>query len=989
MMQSTFEPSPPPSADLHAVERNLQRERRVFSMVILLLALMVIAIAAGTVLVLLNASLRAQEQVARLYEQGVVDAVLERRSTLTATNLILELRANGTFPVSHGRPAGNLCRQVSPFSPPDDILQQSCDQSVRTLTAASQKPSIEMISIANGATYRYEAEDPSGSGARPVLPPMPSSAIISTVLERFRSHDPDLLQAAREKRVIWGGIPGRAAGDDPEMIGASLVAKGDTLYAIVLTRIPLRELLRPAGPNLSIPEPIVVDSLGMPLVATSARAGAQRLDVRLEAQPDGLFHWVPDYGWALRRPPLVADFGHLIFALPVGHQFHEMTDELIVIGLVAAVLIALLFAMYRYWNYRFLTGAYAEAARAQRLLYEAKLASDAAAKARVAFFASMSHEIRTPLASLLGNMELVAMGALEPEQRARMSAMQVSAEGLLQIVNDVLDFSRIDVGALSLAEEPVSVTELLGRMAIAHAPLAGQRKLGFFAVYGQGLPARLELDPVRVAQIVGNLLGNAFKFTQQGKIVLRAQRVDENLEIVVSDTGIGIPEAYKDRLFQPFSQVDNNRLAQAPGTGLGLSICLRLVERMEGRITLDSTLGVGTRVTVRLPLRASGTVPARPNLPPNRTLVLSREPECLEGLLCHFDWGACQPSARTDMDEPVDVDRHDCLLVTEEFDPGQVMAWWPKPASIVWLKQLGPLVETARQDGGREVSAYSLPGIHAATLAAVTRVQAPQGAGASLVVSTKQKRPPAPLAGRVALVAEDNLLNRCLLRDQLRALGARVVEASNGSVAMAALLKHDVDAVLTDIDMPVMNGFDLLRAIRHAGMQIPVYAVSASARPEDVAEGQAQGFTGYLTKPVSLAALASVLACAGTPAGRMHAEDGVTAGTLVDAEHAELPDLPELPVVPAGYVEAFLTQTGADLDECDAIRAGRDVRRLQLLLHRVSGTLAVVGRSQLAELCEDLHDYAADTDGWDEEIELQSGYIAQRLRQLCERLPVA
>ena len=974
MMQSTFEPPPPP--DLHAVERNLQRERRVFSMVILLLVLVVIAVASTTVLVRLNGSLRAQEQVARLYEQGVVDAVLERRSTLTATNLILELRANGTFPVSQGRPSGNLCRQVSPVSPPDDVLQQSCDQSVRTLTAASQKPSIEMISIANGATYRYEAKGESGSEARSVLPLMSSAAIIRTVLERFRSRDVDLLQAAREKRVIWQGIPARAAGDEPEMIGASLVAKGDALYAIVLTRIPLRELLRSAGPNLSIPEPIVFDSLGTPLVATGARAGVQRLDARLEEQQDGLFHWVPGYGWALRRPPLVADFGHLMIALPVGHQFLEMADELIVIGLIAAALIALLFAMYRYWNYRFLTGTYAEAARAQRLLHEAKLASDAAAKARVAFFASMSHEIRTPLASLLGNMELVAMGALEPDQRARLNAMQLSAEGLLHIVNDVLDFSRIDVGALSIAEEPVSVTELLSRIAISHAPLAGQRKLSFLAVYGKGIPARLELDPLRVTQIVSNLLGNAFKFTQVGKIVLRAQWVDEHLEIVVSDTGIGIPAEYKDRLFQPFSQVDNNRLAQAPGTGLGLSICMRLVERMNGRITLDSILGVGTRVTVRLPLRVSDAAPApRLKLPPNRTLVLSREPECLEGLLNHFYWGACPPSSRSDMDEPVDVERYDCLLVTEAFDPTEVFAWWPRPASIVWLKQLGPLVETTRQDGGREVSAYSLSGIHAAVLAVMTEAR-PPGSPARIDGSASHERHPAPLAGRCVLVAEDNLLNRNLLRDQLRALGATVVEASNGSEAMAALSKHGVDAVLTDLDMPVMNGFDLLREMQQAGKRIPVYAVSASALPEDVAEGRARGFTGYLTKPVSLAGLESVLAGVDDPTGMMRAN------TPADDE------LPELPEVPAGYVEAFLTQTEADLDECDAIRAEHDVHRLERLLHRISGTLAVVGRSQLAELCEDLRGYAVDADGWDDEIELQSGYIAQRLRQMCELLAV-
>ncbi|SOZ34927.1 hybrid sensor histidine kinase/response regulator [Cupriavidus neocaledonicus] len=983
MTRSPFEAPAPSPADLHAIERNLQRERRVFAMVVLLLALVVVASAAATALVRLNGSLRAQEQVARLYEQGVVDALLARRSTLAATNLILELHASGTFPAPPSRPAGQFCRQVATAGPPDEVLQRSCDQAVRTLTAASQKPSIEMIALASGAMYRYEAAEPAPAATRAAPPRMPPAAVIAAVLESFRGRDPDLLQAAREKRVIWKGIPAGADGHEPEILGASLVAQGDALYAIVLTRMPLRELLRPAGPNLPIPEPVVFDRAGTPLVAAAARAGMQRLDLRLAQQPDGLFHWVPDYGWALRRPPLVADFGHLIFALPIGHQLGEIAGELSVIGLVAAALIGLLLAMYRYWNYRFLTGTYAESARAQRLLHEARLASDAAARARVAFFASMSHEIRTPLASLLGNLELVAMGALEPAQRARVGAMQMSAEGLLRIVNDVLDFSRIDVGAFSLAEEPVSVTAFFSRIVLAHAPLAGQRKLGLFAVYDTKLPARLELDPVRVTQIVSNLLGNAFKFTPAGKVVLRARWIDGQLEIVVSDTGIGIPEDCKGRLFQPFSQVGDNRLGQARGTGLGLSVCLRLVERMQGHIALDSILGVGTRVTVRLPLRvADAAPPPRPQLPRHRALVLAREAECLEGLLHHFDWGACQPSARTGTDAPVDAERFDCLLVADGFDPVDVIAWWRRPAAIVWLKQSGPLVATTRPDGGTEVSAYSLSGIHAAVMAVVTGMQALPSAGDSRC-GGDAGRVPAPLAGRVALVAEDNLLNRNLLRDQLLALGASVIEADNGNEAMTMLTQHGVDTVLTDIDMPGMNGFDLLGEIRRAGMRIPVYAVSASAQPDDVARGQARGFSGYLTKPVSLAALAAVLARGDGTSGATQRESGAQPDTAADDE---LAGLPELPAVPGEYAEAFLAQTGTDLAQCDAVRAARDLQRLEPLLHRISGTLAVLGGSQLAELCADLRDYVADKEDWDDEIECQSGYIAQRLRLMCEAL---
>ncbi len=309
------------------------------------------------------------------------------------------------------------------------------------------------------------------------------------------------------------------------------------------------------------------------------------------------------------------------------------------------------------------------------------------------------------------------------------------------------------------------------------------------------------------------------------------------------------------------------------------------------------------------------------------------------------------------------------------------MAWWGKPASIVWLKQLGPLVAVMRPDGSLEVSAYSLSGIFAAAQGVITKALPPRHPDGNQSGPARHEASGVPLAGLSVLVAEDNRLNRNLLRDQLQVLGAQVVEAGNGNEALAVLSEQSVDAVLTDIDMPVMNGFDLLREMKRGGPRVPVYAVSASARPEEVAQGRARGFTGYLTKPVSLAALASVLACAAAPAGTTHADEREGPAALPADD-----DLPELPRVPAEYVEAFLAQTRADLDEFDATRTEKDMPRLERLLHRIAGTLAVVGRSGLSELCEELRSYAAEVEGWDDEVGLQSAVIAQGLSQVCERL---
>ncbi|WP_213304308.1 ATP-binding protein [Paraburkholderia sacchari] len=1091
-----------PLRTFDSVEKNLLRERRVFSIVVLLLVLVTFAGAGAIFLVRLSDSLRAQEQLARIYEQGIVDAVLERRSALMAANLILDLRANDAWHADHRPVADNLCARVSPLGPHNDVLRQGCNEAVRTLLAAGQRPSIEMISVADGAAYWYIGPPTAESTNKGRHPPMPAAMIVEAVLNHYRTAKLDPLEAAREKRVVWLAMPATAMDDSPEMIGASLVAKGTRIYAVVLTRIALKDLLQPERQGLSIPDAIFFDSFGVPLASSGKSVDAQQLDRKLPEREDGVFHWVAGYGWALRLAPLAADFGRLVFVLPPGQQARKMTGELLLVGAIAAAALGLLFAMYRHWNYRFLVVTYEEASRAlesemlnhllvhvtpvglcivrretleiivsnpiarevlglaqedarlpqalraalaarpdeqntavgenglfqipltlnragsspvsleityapaevrheavlfcaivdvtehhhsNQLLRQAKLASDAAAKAKLAFFASMSHEIRTPLSSLVGNIELIAMGPLQAEQRERVRAMQVSAEGLMQVVNDVLDFSKIDIGAMSIAEEPGSLVELLEHLATSHAREASKRGLTLHAVFDRHIPAELYFDPVRLSQIVNNLLNNALKFTHSGKIVLRARRGDEGIEIEVSDTGVGIREDERHRLFQPFSQAAPNRLARARGTGLGLSICAKLCELMGGRIVLDSMVGMGTRVTVHLPLKAvnHGNEACKSmGLPRNRTVMLMRASEHYEALLNQFDWGASTPIAMSDLSEPVERETFDCLVVTEEFDPAEVLAWWPTATSIVWLEQQGPLLATTRADGGQDVSVYSRTGIHAALQAAISGAPRLVADATRSADGRASAAPSELLAGLRVLVAEDNPLNRSLLRDQLSMLGAKVLEAGNGHEALAMLANAHVDVVLTDIDMPDMNGFELLREMSRSALPIPVYAVSASTRPEDIAEGRAMGFADYFTKPVPLAVLASALrGKAVTAAEAAHLDESLQAPDPRARSGAH--ENPEIPQVPAGYARAFLDQTEADIRAYRSAIADQDRTRLERLLHRTSGMLSVLEPSQLLALCEDLRLYLTEIEHWDDETKLQSEFILQSLTQMC------
>lgn len=1067
-----------PLKKFYSIESNLKRERRVFSIVILLLICTAVAISGMTVAGLFQRAFKQEEQAARIHEKEVVDAFLQRRVMLTTASLVLQLRMS-SLPSSEHAPTLHACGPIAEGLGDNVALRESCDYAVQLLTNSGQTPGIAMI-MADG-TSAYGHLFPPGDSF-PLSPGSPS-ALVDAILARFRNRGVDPLDAARKKLVVWFAVHGDGPGKEPRMIGASLVPKDDQLYAVVLSSMDVDSLVSPLEKAGRAQEPVVIDADGVPLVSTGQADLVRRIDARLEGMQDGLYHWIPNYGWALRRPALFAGFGHMTYLLPFSLQLQTLRYELLLILGATVVLVILLLVAYRYWNYRFLTRIYSEASRAldsemlnhllvhatpvglcivrrstleivvanpiaravlglrisdkrmppelhsafeaslagenadendphifqfpislaranqpsayleityalaklnqqdvffcavidmtahyqaEILLREAKLTSDAAAKAKVAFFASMSHEIRTPLSSLVGNIELLARGPLAAEQQARVKAMQTSARGLLQVVNDVLDFSKIDVGELSLMEEWANVTELLGRLALSHAPLAERQGLRFYTVYDRDIPSRLLFDPIRVAQIVNNLLGNAFKFTQSGKIVLRASWRDGSLEISVTDSGIGIPNELKHRLFQPFTQGDSNRLTQARGTGLGLSICARLCELMHGRVELDSTVGVGTRIAVVLPLQVSSadSGAADRTLGYRRPAVLCRAHENLEWLSNLFDAGDSVVTTATNLNDPIDANAYDFLIATDEFRSQDVSAWWGRPDSILWAEQAGSLIPARRDDGSVGVSIHSISGLKSAA-AMIAEGRNSVATEASPTWSTS--------ATATILIAEDNLLNRSLLLDQLTTLGARVIEAANGEEALARLMKEPVDVVMTDIDMPLMDGFELLGEVRKIGLSVPVYAISASARPEDIAEGRARGFTDYLAKPVPLETLERLIE-------RIRPLAGDVAGSGDEEELSEVPE------VPKEYAGAFVMQARRDTAEFEELVREKSVPRLRRWLHGLAGGLSVLGPSALYEQCQELRSYARTAAQWDEEIELQARAIGALLQRMIVTL---
>ncbi|MEX2474813.1 ATP-binding protein [Marinobacter sp.] len=240
--------------------------------------------------------------------------------------------------------------------------------------------------------------------------------------------------------------------------------------------------------------------------------------------------------------------------------------------------------------------------RGNRALVKAKEDAVRRARSRANFLASMSHEIRTPLNGLLGMLGLTLEGDLNTEQRNRLDIALNAGQGLLGLLNDILDISKVEAGKLSLENIPFSVRNLIEECAMLHDQQAGKKQIKLITEIDQELPRMFLGDPTRTRQILNNLLSNAIKFTEDGSVSLRARRIGGNLQLDVIDTGIGMSKEGLHRIFSPFSQADTDTTRLYGGTGLGLTLCRQLVERMHGQIMVDSEAGSGTHFTVTLPL---------------------------------------------------------------------------------------------------------------------------------------------------------------------------------------------------------------------------------------------------------------------------------------------------------------------------------------------------------------------------------------------------
>jgi len=601
-----------------------------------------------------------------------------------------------------------------------------------------------------------------------------------------------------------------------------------------------------------------------------------------------------------------------------------------------------------------------------------------ASRIKSEFLANMSHEIRTPLNGIIGFTNLLQKSDLTVRQQDYLGTIQKSAESLLGIISEILDFSKIEAGKLILENIPFNLRELVQDTLTILAPAAHEKRLELVSLIYRDTPLNLVGDPLRLKQVLTNLVSNAIKFTHEGTIAVRAMLEDENderaqLRISVRDTGIGLTNADLRALFQAFSQADNSLSRQAGGTGLGLVISKRLIEQMGGEIGVDSSSGEGSEFWISLSLPkaredSDDNLPA----PPSGHHVALCEPHELTRAALHHQL-------------------EDCGLEVHEFeDLDALRAALDKPADAgsapIGLAVLGVNLADSQPDVLRQtIRDFEFKGCKTLVLCPTVdqsqyNAVLPEGQVQSKPACTRKLqhaldqllhlRParqdkPSPRAERQVphlLCVDDNPANLLLVQTLLSDLGAEVTAVDNGLAAVEAVQRERFDLVFMDVQMPGMDGRQATEAIRHWEAQrevspVPIVALTAHALANEKRALLQGGMDDYLTKPIDERQLAQVvlkwtgLALAGrgvAAQGARFAADGLAVldpeeGLRLAAGKADLA---------ADMLAMLLASLAADRQAIRLARERNDRATLIERVHRLHGATRYCGVPQLRGACQ-------------------------------------
>ncbi len=496
-----------------------------------------------------------------------------------------------------------------------------------------------------------------------------------------------------------------------------------------------------------------------------------------------------------------------------------------------------------------------------------------ASRVKSEFMANMSHELRTPMNGVVGFANLLSKSDLSKEQREYVHAIHQSATGLMTLLNDILDFTRIAAGDLHLNQLSYDLRETVEDAIHFLASAAYDKGLELTLLFYSDVPRTLQGDPVRVRQIVTNLVGNAIKFTQRGAVTVRVMLEEEQgrealVKISVQDTGIGMSLKDQKRLFSAFSQADTSATRAFGGVGLGLVICKKLVDQMHGDIGLDSQLGKGS--TFWFTFRTS--LPA--------TTEQSRSAKALRGARCILldtatlprlailhqlqHWGMevtevdsikafSEASTRTSEDRRlVIVGLGHADLEANAF--ATLLKSTPRPERFTFLVSASTLDHDTLEHLRGQGAAAALPRVISSSELYDQLEELSTGGHRDSEREEPSERDARSLTGIRVLVVDDNAINLKLVTTLYRQQGARVDEAHDGAQALEKAAAHQFDLILMDIHMPVMSGVEAasrIRELEYGGRRVPIVALTANALPTERDRLIRSGLDDCLVKPVS------------------------------------------------------------------------------------------------------------------------------------------
>ncbi len=624
-------------------------------------------------------------------------------------------------------------------------------------------------------------------------------------------------------------------------------------------------------------------------------------------------------------------------------------------------------------------------------LERAKEAAEAAARSKSDFLANMSHEIRTPMNAIIGLIELALRTELTPRQSDYLTKSQGAAQSLLHILNDILDLSKIEAGKLELESVAFELDGLLDNLATVLSVPAEKSGLELIFVRGPEVPNRLVGDPLRLGQILTNLVTNAVKFSERGDIVVTVEVKEPTesgvrLGFSVRDSGIGMTAEQIGRLFQTFAQADSSTTRRYGGTGLGLAICKQLVERMQGEIAVDSLPGVGStfRFDVMLGLNEDQRRQRHEislDMRGLRVLVVDDNPGVLGLLAAHLTALSFEVLTAPSAEEAI-VRLHDLapeaavqLLLIDQRMPGMdgltaarvvkgfaELTVMPK---IVLLAATAASAAEAADEGC--VDGILRKPVNPSDLFDVVM----QVFGRAVIDHPMQRRGDRPqasldlssLRGARLLLVEDNAINRQVASELLAAEGFVVDEAFDGQQALDALLRADYDAILMDVQMPVMDGYEATRRIRSEPRwrNLPILAMTANVLREDRLRADEAGMDDHIAKPIDPAALFGALLRHVKPRAFADAPAPPPAAAALP-EPLPLPELPGVNLVEGlarvgnnrglflRILESLHRDHADELVRITVAIQGGDVAGASRAAHTIKGIMGTIGAADLARL---------------------------------------